>query len=499
MKKILKSVVMLGSSQVAVTVLTVVRNKFLAVLLGPAGVGVFAQLQTLQNFISGLVPMGMQTGVLKYLALYRANDRSKVAGYIRSASIVFGAMSVFTVLVCLVMLKPITAWTFKSQAYYSLVILAIAGVPFLIQFQLWSTYLQAGLEFKAYSKTNAMTSVASLLVVAPLVLVWRQFGAAVSLLITAVLYYVIVRVYANRSMGPELHEEVKAARFDPVVLRNLMRFAGANMLPFALSLALPIIVRTQIITDAGFGANGIYQAVFLFYGQYLGMFINAVSTYSAAKISSLVDPKEINNEVNANLKVAILLNTVAVIILLLIRDFVVVLLFSNKFTEAIGLFPWQMVAAFFRFVSFAIAAPMIPQERFRARNVMGIIQTGVFLAVFYAAPAHMRLQAAIWAEAAHWLTVFVMVYVYQKWSNGYSFDATNWRLFVTSAAAIGIVAFLPAALGMPFSGATMRLMGVGVLGVWTATAVTPNEWRKLLKSVVSRRKGGGSESKSDGG
>lgn len=486
MKKILKSVLMLGSSQVAVTVLTIVRNKILAVILGPAGVGIFAQLQSVQNFISGLVPMGMQTGLLVYLAKYRATDRSRVAAYVRSASIVLGAVSVITVAACLVLIKPITGWTFKDQTLAPLLFLAIAGVPFLIQFQLWSTYLQAGLEFKAYSKINAMTSVASLLVVGPLVLVWKQHGAAVSLLVTACLYYLIAKMYANRSMGPELRAAIREAKFELDVLKNLLQFTFANLWPTVLWLALPIIVRTQIIADAGFRANGIYQAMFLFYNQYLGMFINAITTYSTAKISQLTETSEINKEVNASLKISILINTLAILALLLIRDFAVLLFFSRKFTDAIGLFPWPMVAAFFRFMAFTIGVPMLPQKRFRARNVMFTVQTAAFLVVFYGAPHNLRLQAATWGEAAYWSVAFLMTYFYQKRVNGYGFDKDNWRLFLISGTVVSVVAFLPT------SSLTMRLAGIGLAGVWALVSIRPDEWRKLM-AVVLRKSGRNSD------
>ena len=86
---------MLGFSQLATAFVSIVRSKILAVILGPAGIGLFAQLQSFQNLAANAVPMGMQVGALKYFAQLRATDeRSMLPSYVATAGKVFFCLSV---------------------------------------------------------------------------------------------------------------------------------------------------------------------------------------------------------------------------------------------------------------------------------------------------------------------------------------------------------------------------------------------------------------------
>ena len=269
---------MLGFSQLATAFVSIVRNKILAVILGPEGVGLFAQLQSFQNLASNAVPMGMQVGALKYFAKFRATDRSMLPSYVATAGKAFFYLSVITAAGCLIFVKPLSAWALNNGSLFLFLVPPILGVPFLIQTQLWNTYLQAGLEMKTYSKVMLATSFVGLIVAVPLVYVWHQSGASVHLFAAALLGYLIVRLSVSKSMGPELRSQIRKARFDFKVVRILMRFGAANIPGFSLWLLVPFLVRTQIIRTLGLSANGIFQAVYSIASQYLSVPVNAIST-----------------------------------------------------------------------------------------------------------------------------------------------------------------------------------------------------------------------------
>ncbi|MBI2844752.1 MAG: oligosaccharide flippase family protein [Armatimonadetes bacterium] len=459
-----------------------IRNKLLAILLGPSGVGLFAQLMGVQNLAAGLVPMGMQAGALKYIAKYRSQEPERIARFVSTTSKLFLLLSLVTVALCFVLIKVIAGWALDSTQPLYLLYLAppILGVPLLVQSQLWLLYVQAGLEVKSYSKATVTSSVIGLLVLLPIVLIWRQAGAAAHLLLFALISYVVARLYANRSMTKKLAAELKQASFDFSVIASLGKFALANLPITAFALFVPFIVRSQIVHDLGFQANGIYQAVFAMSNQYILVSTMAMQTYSFPKISQLSETSDINTEVNNAVRASLLFATAGILVVLTFRDFLISLLFSHKFLPAVDLLPIQMSGDLIRSVAWALQLPLLPQERFRARAALAIMQNSVFLTVFYVAGADARLQGVVVANAAAWATMMTTTYIYTNRVNGYSFTRQNLRLLVTSFAAVAIVAFAP------FGDLRWRLVSVVVFLLWASTSVSRDEWSKIAGSFRKR-------------
>ncbi len=480
MRALVRSVFLIGLSSVASTAVSILRNKLLAVTLGPTGIGLFAQLFGLQNMAAGVVPLGLQTGALRYFALYRDQDPGQQARFVRTSARLFLWVAVGATALCLFLLRPITVWATDSPAYMAMLIPPILGIPFLVQTQTWLTYVQAGLDTRAYSRALMLTSVLGLVVLAPLVLTWGLKGAAIHLFVFAFVSWAVARWTAVRAMGPVMREAVGSAGFDRAAVARLFRFGYANLPPFILTLAFPFVLRAQIVHDVGLTQNGIYQALFAVSTQYLAIPLNAMTAYSFPRISQLRDLEKINQEVNNATRVALLFSAAGILGILLTRDFLIRVLYSSGFLAAVPLFPVQMVGDLIKAVVFAVQLPMLPQERFRARNVMSVVQYGVFAAIFFGVPAASRLAGAIWGHAVSWGIALVMMVAYLRRVNGFRFTAENTRLMVSSFAAVVAVAALP------FPGWRMRFVGIAIALTWAATAITRREVERVIESLRAR-------------
>lgn len=480
MRRLLNAILVMMTSQVAVAAVGIVRNKLLAVILGPAGVGLFAQLQSLENFLANGVPMGMNLGALKYIAADRANDKEHLPTTISTSAKTFAVLSALTVIACLIFAKPLAAWALDDAKLWPYLIPAVLGVPLLIQSQLWLSYLRAGLEMKQYSLTAVITSLIGLPIVIPLVLLWKEAGAAIHLLVVATVGYIVARIFAKRSMGQELTRELRSARFDRKLLVNLMRFAGGNITVFAVDLAVPFIIRVQIIRDLGLDANGIYQVVFALSSQYLAMPMNAIGAYVYPRISQLTDKKEINGEINNALKMSLLFCTSGILVVLLCRDIFISALFSEKFLPAVGLVGWQLIGAYFRSTTLVLQYPMLPQERFRARVVINLLRNSIFMLVFYSPDAELRLESAVWAYAAGWLFECLAIYFYTHFTNGYTFSGRNKFLLATSTIAVMVLAF------SNITDPLWRAVGAGVVVLWAATSMNRQDVGKIRLAMAER-------------
>ena len=491
MKALIRSVFLVGLSSVASIGVAVLRSKLLAVTLGPAGVGLLAQLYGVQIAVAGIVPLGLQVANLRYIALYRAEDPDRLARFVSTASRMFLWLSIGATVMCLILLRPLALWATSSAEYALMLMPAVFGIPFLVQTTTWLTYLQAGLDIRAYSRAQVITALLSLLVLAPLVLLWGLRGAALHLLLVAFVSWGVARWSAVRAMGPVTRRAIGSAPFDRAAVQSMLRFGWMNLPPFVLDLLwLPLVVRPQIMHACGATQNGIYQVVYAFSIQYLAIPLIAVSAYSFPRISQLRDQGAINQEVNNATRVAVLFSSAAILVMLLTRDVVIRVLYSHRFLGAVALFPVELVGDLLKAVVYAIQLPMMPQERFRARNVMSVVQYTVFAAVFFAVPASQRLQGAIWGYTACWAVALAMMLSYVWRVNGFRFSSANTRLLVSSFAAVGMVAGLTASPAA-FADPRIRLAGVAIAAVWVATSITRQEVDQVMDVVRARLQSAG--------
>ncbi len=486
MRALVRSVFLVGLSSVANIGVAVLRSKLLAVTLGPAGVGLLAQLYGVQIAVAGIVPLGLQVASLRYIALYRTEDPERLARFVSTTSRMFLWLSVGATVLCLILLRPLALWATSSADYALILMPAVLGIPFLVQTTTWLTYVQAGLDIRAYSRAQVVTAVLSLLVLAPLVLFWGLRGAAIHLLVVAVLSWAVARWSAVRSMGAVMRRAVASAPFDRQAVQSMLHFGWKNLPPFILDLLwLPLIIRPEIMRACGPTQNGIYQVVFAFSVQYLAIPLVAMSAYSFPRISQLRDRDAINQEVNNATRVSVLFSAAAIMSILLTRDVAIRMLYSPHFMGAVPLFPVELVGDLFKAVVYAIQLPMIPQERFRARNLMSVVQYAVFAAVFFGMPASQRLQSAIWGYAASWAVALVMMLAYLRRVNGFRFSAANTRLLFTSFAAVVVVAALP------FTDPRLRIAGAVIAAIWAATSITRREVELVVAAVRARLQGAG--------
>ncbi|MCX6377056.1 MAG: hypothetical protein NTU88_13665, partial [Armatimonadetes bacterium] len=146
-----------------------------------------------------------------------------------------------------------------------------------------------------------------------------------------------------------------------------------------------------------------------------------------------------------------------------------------------ALFPLQMAGDYCKFITYAIEAPMIPQERFFARNVICVAQYAIYMVVFYVMLPKFGLVGVVAANLALWSFALISMYLYLNRVNGYKFDRSNVRLLVTSAA--GLLAIIAT---LQMHGLWWRLAGWGVMGLWMAMAPTSDDRAKLMEVIRAR-------------
>ena len=119
-RQIMKATSLFGGVQVFNILITIIRTKFVAILLGPTGMGITGLLNVTISLISKLTNFGLGTSAIKNIsAAYGSDDIervSKVATILKRWVWITGLLGAFITLVFLSWLSDLT---FVNSAYTS--------------------------------------------------------------------------------------------------------------------------------------------------------------------------------------------------------------------------------------------------------------------------------------------------------------------------------------------------------------------------------------------
>lgn len=270
-----------GGSQLAVIALGIVRNKFLAILLGPAGVGLNAIFITTQELIVSACGLSLRTSGVQQLQSAPAADRARTAGVVARVALLLALAGAAATIA----LSPLLAlWSMGTASAWWMFALLAAGVGAAIYLDSDIVQLQA---------EGAIRPLASVAVVSAL--------AATALAIP--LYYIIgmqavLPVYLAVSVTYALWAHRERRRYCPqparVGFREAWRSAGP-MLRLGVYLTLAAVTgrlsdyayMLYLTNDASESVLGLYQAGNTLVNTYVGVVFTAIAAEYYPRLSGV--------------------------------------------------------------------------------------------------------------------------------------------------------------------------------------------------------------------
>lgn len=166
-KSILKGTSAFGGVQVFQILLALIRGKFVAILLGPAGMGVAALYTTAANTLQQFASLGLNLAIVKEVAANR-DEHEKMSTVFAVARRLIIMSALLGAAVCLLLSPLLSRWTFGDDAHtFGFMLLAVM-VFFAISSAGEMSLLQGLHAVKRLSKASIVGGVTGLFVGVPL-------------------------------------------------------------------------------------------------------------------------------------------------------------------------------------------------------------------------------------------------------------------------------------------------------------------------------------------
>lgn len=353
-RQIMKATSIFGGVQVFNIIISIVRSKFVAILLGTTGMGVMGLLTSTTGMISSLTNLGLGTSAVKDIASAYSTGDEKRIGIVVS---VFRRLVWITGLIGLVVTAIFSPWlsqlTFGNKDY-SLAFIWLSITLLLNQLSNGQLVVLQGLRKLNYlAKANLSGSFIGLFITLPLYYFFGLDGIIPGIIGTALLSLLMSWYFSGKIIIEKT-----------VISRSQTIFEGGNMLRMGImistsglfALVVAYIIRIFISRTGGLEQVGLYNAGFSIINTYISLIFNAMGTDFYPRLSEVShDNKLCKQTINQQAEIALLIMAPILIIFITYINYAIILLYSTQFVPVNNMLHWAALGMFFKASSWAIA------------------------------------------------------------------------------------------------------------------------------------------------
>lgn len=427
--RILRSSAIMGGAQAVALGAGFLRAKLIALLIGPAGVGLIGVLTSFNANLASLAGWGLGTTAVRTVS--SADDAGRPAK-IAAVRELGRLLSWLGLLVVLLLFWPIGTLAFKSEEHVSDLLLAGLAVPCLIATSAWSALLQSHGQIRSLAMAQAVSALVGLMLGLPLIWFYGVSGIAASVLLAAIVPAALTWRAAHR------HCRSSAIAASAADIRTLVHLGGALMAVAVMSQLAAFVVRLILIRSHGLEAAGYYQAAFALAGSLPGFVFTAMGTDFFPRVAAVKTEAEAQELCEKQIQAGLLLALPIIAALLTLGHVLIRLLYARSFDPAIPLLSWMTWGVFLRLVSWPLGYWLL--ARGSARAVVIVESSASIITVILPlmlVPAWGVTGAAVGFFGGYVAYAAIMLAVSRKRSGRWISSATfGW--FVLAASVLGI-------------------------------------------------------------
>ncbi len=378
---LIRSMAVIGSAQAANILISILRMKVLAILLGPTGIGLLSIYSSLQGMVSNAAGLGMGSSGVRQIASVKGEEQelSRVRRVLLAAHLVQGALAM---LVLWLLRAPVSEWLFGNRDYAT----EVGLVGLAIWLGLLGTAQTALLQGMRRVGDLGRVTVFSALVgtIAGLVAVWLygEAGLIWFVVVQPLATIVIAMRYTSRLPRPTAARPNAAQIWD--VWKPMARLGAAFMLGGLATTATLLLVRGHISQELGLEAAGQFAAAWGITMTYVGFLLGAMAADYYPRLTEVIgDPTAATRLMNDQAQLGLAIGGPVLLLLIGLAPWVVRLLYSAQFAPAAELLQWQTVGNVFKLASWPLAFSIVAAARSRTFFLMELSFNIVFLAMIW--------------------------------------------------------------------------------------------------------------------
>lgn len=353
-RQIMKATSIFGGVQVINIIISIVRSKFVAVLLGPGGMGIYGLFISTTGLIEKITNLGLSTSAVRNVAsAYASENRTRigtVVAVLRRLVWITGVLgAVFTFF-----FAPLLSKLTFGDSEYTVGFRWVAVTLLLSQITAGQMVVLQGMrQIHFLAKANMGGSIAGLLISVPIYYIWGLDGIVPAIIVSSIVALLLSWHFSSRVSIEKVKVDKKTVIGEG---GDMVKLGFMLSLSSLIAMASSYLIRIFISNTGNVDEVGFYNAGFAIINTYVGMVFSAMSTDYFPRLSGVAHDREKTQAViNQQAEVAILILAPILAVFLIFINWVIILLYSNRFLPVVSMIHWAALGVFFKAASWPIA------------------------------------------------------------------------------------------------------------------------------------------------
>lgn len=349
-KKIIKTTSIFGLVQFSNLLISVVRHKFFAVIVGPAGYGIFSLIYSSFDLVKQGSGFGIEvTGVKKITESTEKKDKDMVAAILIKLSILTGIIGT---LFLMGLSYKLSYWAF-GDGQKTIVIIAISIAVFFRQvIGAQTAVMQGSGKLKYLAKTNLLGNFYSLIFTLPLFYFFKINAILPSILLSAIISFIISYIYYNK-MG--IDKYTISFKNSLKKGKDILYFGGLMSINSFLPILSNYIIQLFINSNSSLVQVGLFNVGQLLINSYVGIIFTAMTMeYYPRLVSFNKNNEQESTAVNQQAIISILIIVPVIVLFSEFMPLIIKILLTDKFEGSVPMLSWMILAMYFKAVSFCM-------------------------------------------------------------------------------------------------------------------------------------------------
>lgn len=408
---LIKTSVLTGISTIIKAISAFVINKVIAIYVGPSGLAIVGQLQNFMELIVTFSNGAITNGIVKYTAEYQTIEQKQK---IFSTSIVISLVCSLIISIFLFGFSDYLSKLILKDIQYSSVFIVFGLTIFLFALNtVLMSILNGQKEIKKYILVNIASSIFSLFFTSFLIMQLNLMGALYALVVNQSVIFFVTLVFVVKSNWFKL--EYFKQGLDKESLSKLSRY---SLMAITSALTVPVshlIIRNYIGENLGWDSAGYWQGIWYISTMYLMIITTSLGVYYLPRLSEIQDNNELKKEIFHGYKIIIPIVIVMSIVIFLLKEYIILIAFSDKFMPMMELFTWQLIGDVIKIASWLLAYLMLAKAMTKIFIYTEIVFSTLFVLLSILFVNNFGLIGITYAFSLNYfLYLIMMIFIFRK-------------------------------------------------------------------------------------
>jgi PST family polysaccharide transporter len=443
--QILKSSAVIGGSSAVNIGFRIVRTKIMAVLLGPAGIGLLGLYGSVADLSGSVIGMGLNSsGVRQIAEAAGTGDAPRIARTVTALRRVALCCGALGTLLLVIFKDALSQLTFGDHQHGRSIALLSLAVFFTVVSGAQTAVVQGMRRIVDLARINVLGAFFSTLLGVLVVYLYYRFGRAADGVVPSLVCVAAMGVVTSWWYARKIKvEQVKTTSRQVVdeisaLLKMGMAFMTAGVLLVGSGYAARIIILQTLSLEAA----GYYQSAWAIGGLYVGFILDAMGADFFPRLTAVAHKDgESNRLVNEQVEIGLLLAVPGTIGMLAFAPAMIELFYGAKFGPAVGVVRWICLGMILRIVTWPMGYLLLAKGKRNLFIWTELLKNLSYVAMVWLGIRFFGLAGTGMAFFCMYVAYYAIIYTAANRVSGFAWSAANRRLAFLFAPPIAIVGF----------------------------------------------------------